>query len=79
MKEIEERIKELSGEIKLSAIKKNLTDLLEQSEIENKSCEQFLLDILELEYNTRLENRKTTKIRLAGFPYKRYLEDLIRD
>lgn len=79
MKEIEERIKELSGEIKLSAIKKNLTDLLEQSKAENKSCEQFLLDILELEYSTRLENRKTTKVRLAGFPYKRYLENLIKD
>lgn len=40
---------------------------LEQAK--DKSHEEFLLQILNLEYNTRIENRKKTKIRLAGFPY----------
>lgn len=77
MENIQNKIQELCGEIKLNTIKKNLDDLLEQAK--DKSHEEFLLQILNLEYNTRIENRKKTKIRLAGFPYKRYLEDLIRE
>ena len=34
---------------------------------------------MEREYDTRLENRKKTQIRLAGFPAKLYLHDLKRD
>lgn len=79
MEDIKERIKELFGEIKLSALKNNFYDILERSKLENKSHEQFLLELLELEYNSRLESRKTAKVRLAKFPYKRYLDDLIRE
>ena len=78
MNEIEERIKELTTEIGLPAIRKNIVDMLDHSRKESKACDQFLLELFELEYSYRLENRKKSKIRLAGFPYKRYLEDLIR-
>lgn len=77
MNEIEERIKVLTKEVGLPATRRNISDLLDSSRKETKSCEQFLLELLELEYNSRVENRKKSKIRLAGFPYKRYLEDLI--
>lgn len=62
----------------MPATRKNISDLLDQGKNECMSCEQFLLEILELEYSSRLEKKKKSKICLAGFPYKRYLEDLIR-
>ncbi len=78
MNEIEERIKELTTEIGLPTIRKNISDMLDQSTQKATACGPFLLELLELEYSSRLENRKKSKIRLAGFPYKRYMEDLIR-
>lgn len=36
----------------------------------------FLYKLLESEYNSRLENRKKSRIRQAGFPYKKYLDEL---
>lgn len=78
MNKIEERIKELTIEIGLPTIRKNIADMLDQSMKESTGCGPFLLELLELEYSSRIENRKKSKVRLAGFPYKRYLEDLIR-
>ncbi len=45
--------------------------------VKNKnSYEEYLLTLLEDEFQTRLKNRKAARIRQAGFPYKKYLQDL---
>lgn len=79
MKKNHERIQILAKEVGLTATKSFIIDLLEKAKKESISCETFFLELLELEYKLKLENRKKAKVRLAGFPYKRYLEDLIRE
>lgn len=41
--------------------------------------EEFLVTLLEREYELRIENRKKSQIRLAGFPSKMYLQELQRE
>lgn len=41
--------------------------------------EEFLVTLLEREYELRIENRKKSQIRLAGFPSKMYLQELHRE
>ncbi|MGW1454386.1 IS21-like element helper ATPase IstB [Salegentibacter agarivorans] len=41
--------------------------------------EDFLLQLMEREYEARVENRKKSHIRQANFPSKMYLNDLMRE
>ena len=43
---------------------------------ERADYEIFLLRLMEKEYETRIENRKKSQIRQAGFPSRMYLHDL---
>ena len=43
------------------------------------SYEEYLLTLLEDEFETRVKNRKLSRIRQAAFPYKKYLQDLHRE
>ncbi|NMM62241.1 ATP-binding protein [Clostridium sp. P21] len=52
---------------------------MQEATINDISYEEFLLKLLESEYDTRVENSKKNRIRLAQFPYKKYLEDLVID
>lgn len=74
-----ERIKELTREIGLPGIRTHFTKLADNSHANNSSYQEYLLQLLEMEYTSRLKNRKTSRIRQANFPYKRYLEDLNRN
>ena len=51
----------------------------EQAAASNQSYEAYLLDLMEQEYQSRLESRKKQRIRSADFPYKKYLQDLKRE
>jgi len=73
-----ERIKELTREIGLPGIRTHFTKLADNSHANNSSYQEYLLQLLEMEYTSRLKNRKASRIRQANFPYKRYLEDLNR-
>lgn len=73
-----ERIKELTREIGLPGIRSNFTALADSSHANNSRYQEYLLQLLEMEYTSRLKNRKASRIRQADFPYKRYLEDLNR-
>ncbi|MBA7499672.1 IS21 family transposase ISHahy12 [subsurface metagenome] len=44
--------------------------------MKNLSYEEFLYDLLLKESDLRLESGKKNRIRLAGFPYRKYLEEL---
>ena len=58
--------------LKMPAIRKNFKE-----QISDKiSFEEYLYNLLKLEYESREENAKHNKLRLANFPYKKYIEDL---
>jgi len=76
-KEINERIKILAKELKLPYTIRNLEDEVTEANLENKSYDTFLCEILERECELRKENGIKSRIRLAKFPYKRYIEDLV--
>lgn len=79
METIEEKIKTLTKDIGLPGIRKNYPVLLEEFESKDNEYSQFLFKLLELEYVSREKSRKASRIRQAGFPYKKYLEDLKLD
>ncbi len=79
MKNIKEKIISLSKNIGLPGIRKNYEILLEEFEDKEQSYDIFLLKLLEAEYSSRLQSRKQSRIRQAGFPYKKYLDEIKLD
>ena len=70
------QIQEYAKEIKLPFTASCFEDEIRQAEVANKSYADFLHSLLEKEYDLRKENGKKNRIRQAGFPTKKYLEDL---
>jgi DNA replication protein DnaC len=71
-----EKIILYSKEIHFPAVRRYLTEDLQEARAKNLSYEEFLYGILQKEYDARTENGKLSRIRIAGFPAKKYLEDL---
>lgn len=67
---------EYSKELRLPQIRKYIKEGLEEAHKNNLSYEQLLYVLLQKEYDQRIENGKLNRIRIAGFPAKKYLEDL---
>jgi len=74
--ELTEKIKELTKEVRLPGVRKYLTEEINQANLKNLTYEDFLYSLLLKEYDLRFESGKKNRIRLAGFPYRKYLEDL---
>ena len=72
----EEKIKELTRAVRLPGVRKYLTEEITEANLKNLTYEDFLYGLLLKEYDLRLESGKKNRIRLAGFPYRKYLEDL---
>ena len=68
-----------SKELRLPGFRSGFQTLIQQARQESFSYEVFLLKLMELEYQLRIENRKKSLIRQAGFPQKKYLQDLSRE
>jgi DNA replication protein DnaC len=75
-KELISKIKEISKQIRLPGIRRYMVEEIEEANTKNLSYEEFLYHLLLKEYDLRLENSMKNRIRLANFPYKKYLEDL---
>ncbi len=60
----------------LPGIRKYYREETDKAVAENCGSAQYRVTLLERESRRRLENRKVARIRRAGFPYKKYLEDL---
>lgn len=75
-KELISKIKEISKQVRLPGIRRYMVEEIEEANTKNLSYEEFLYHLLLKEYDLRLENRMKNRIRLANFPYKKYLEDL---
>jgi DNA replication protein DnaC len=75
-KELISKIKEISKQVRLPGIRRYMVEEIEEANTKNLSYEEFLYHLLLKEYDLRLENSMKNRIRLANFPYKKYLEDL---
>jgi DNA replication protein DnaC len=76
MESINDNIKTLTKEIGLPGIRRNFELLLDEFKEKDKSYNQFLQKLLEIEFVSRTKNRKASRIRQAMFPYKKYLDEL---
>jgi len=80
MENIKEKIHSLTKNIGLPGIRKNYEILIDEfKNKENNSYDDFLHKLLELEYYSRQKSRKQSRIRQAGFPHKKYLDELNLD
>ena len=77
--EIKTQIIRYSKELRLPIFRNEFEQMAQQAAKEQSDYETFLLQLMEKEYDTRLENRKKAQIRQAGFPAKLHLHDLKRD
>ena len=74
-----EKIIAYTKELRLPAIRNNYTTLAQRAMKEKTGYEDYLLTLLKDEFETRLKNRKLSRVRQANFPYKKYLQDLQRE
>ena len=78
MNTLEENIQNYSKELKLPVFRRDFKELAGEAARNRLDYEAYLLQLLEREYENRLENRKKAQIRQAGFPAKMYLTGLER-
>jgi len=78
-KEIKQQIDTLCRELKLATLRKEFEMAATEAAGEALSYEEFLLRLLELEYERRIENRRKAHLRQAGFVQYKYLHDIKRD
>jgi DNA replication protein DnaC len=70
-------IEEYAVYLKMAAIRRHFTEVIQEAELKSLSYEEFLLTLLQKEYDKRQQSGKESRIRIAEFPYKKYLEDLV--
>ena len=78
-KDIKQQIDELSRTLHLPAFRREYEQQSSQAIEESLSYEAFLLRLMELESQTREENRRKSQVRQAGFVQYKYLHDLSRE
>lgn len=76
-KKLYKDIEELASLLKLSAIKNNFQEEAIDACTNDISYEEFLYNLLEKECTLRSESSKQNRIRIAKFPYKKYIEDIV--
>ena len=78
MDTINEDIIKYSKELKLPVFRRDFKELASEAASQRLDYEEYLLRLMEREFELRLENRKKNQIRQAGFPAKMYLNNLER-
>ena len=76
MENINENIKAFTKDIGLPGVRKNYEILIEEFKNKKNDYAGFLYKLLELEYYSRKKSREQSRIRQAGFPYKKHLDEL---
>lgn len=74
-----EKIKEYAKSLRLAYLLNNIEDELAKCNNLNTGVEEFLTGLLQNEALLRSENSKAARIKNAGFPYKKYLDELDKD
>jgi DNA replication protein DnaC len=75
--QIHQAIIDYAYELRLPSIRKYFAPAIKEAEQNESSYESFLMDLLQKEWDQRQQSGKESRIRLANFPFKRYLEELI--
>ena len=78
METINQDIVKYSKELRLPIFRRDFKELATESAGQKLDYEEFLLKLMEREYDHRLENRKKAQIRNARFPARMYLTGLDR-
>src|SRR5690554_6356605 len=78
METISQDIVKYSKELRLPIFRRYFKELARESAVQKLDYEEFLLKLMEREYDHRLENRKIGQIRNARFPARMYLTSLDR-
>lgn len=68
-----------SRQLRLPAFRNDYQQLAEHAAKQNISFEKYLLDLMVVEYDQRVIRRKKQRIKRAGFPYIKQLNDLIKE
>jgi len=76
---IKEQIVELSKMLCLPTIRQQYDHLLEQAIQNDYGYDEFLRDVLRNESENRFNQRLNNRIKAAGFPTKKYIEDLVKE
>jgi DNA replication protein DnaC len=71
-------VEDLSRQLRLPALSHHFLPLAQAAAAAGQSHESYLLDLLKIEFDERVERRKKQRLRRCGLPYKRYLYDLVR-
>ena len=79
MEDINEKIIHYSRQLRLPGFRKHYQSLQEEMPAESADYNAYLGRLLEIEYQERIERRKKIRIKLAGFPQLKYLQDLSLD
>lgn len=66
-------------ELKLPAMGRNFSEEIAEASQKNYSYEQFLHQLLQQESDLKRENGKKSRIRVANFPAKKHLKDLVAE
>jgi len=77
-KELHQEVEDLSRQLRLPAFRRHYHTLAQAAAAEQKTHENYLLDLMKTELDERQERRKKQRLRRCGLPYKSYLSDLIR-
>lgn len=75
---IEQQIEFYTRNLRLPGLRQNYLSIAQASAQEALSYEDYLLKLLELEFEQRAQRRRKQRLRRAGFPTNCYLQDLIR-
>lgn len=74
-----ESINEYAKELKISVIKDELEDFITLGTEQNRTYRTLLCQLLCKEVELRTEHRRKQRIRRAGFPELKYLQELVRE
>jgi len=78
-KDLKQQVEKLSRELRLPTFRREYSSMAIEATREKLSFEDYLLRLMELEYTTRIENRRKAVLRQAGFVQYKYLHDIIRE
>lgn len=74
-----DKIFNYAKELKLPVFKDELEDFISLATDENWTYRSLICNLLEKEVDTRVDTRRKQRVRMAGFPELKYLQELQRD
>jgi DNA replication protein DnaC len=77
-KALHQSVDDLSRQLRLPAFRRHFLPLAQAAAGAGQTHESYLLDLMKVELDERVERRKKQRLRRCGLPYKRYLSELVR-